>query len=349
MSTIPNIIPNVPSVPSMPAVPSIQPQLNIKMPNYVPSPDDIFIDKPKIEELDTNVPMPKPIIKCPTCEAQKKEQQAKKKLKDAKEKLDKELNKIVDAPQKAFTNAKKSFSKFINAFSEDDDENDSQLNPAVALRLINSLLMPVAEPLKSLPIDVVPGLNDLVNLIPNLLELANPSENQAEINAKVPKLPELSDEESSLVDDFGTAIQTMSTMFMFVLITIIIEMINKIIDLIRQVFKAVGLDLDKLPSPLDILVDLASLLPKIYKLVTNLPNKMKSSAKGIMRRKLQEIEALSQIDPLELLSDVNISCDNHPKIPEYEEFEDEFMDEEVEDDKSNSSTDGEIDYDNIED
>lgn len=320
---MPNL-PSAPSIPSLPSVPSIPGNLNITMPDYVPTKEELeelFPDKDKQEMLDTNVPKPKPVIKCPTCETQKAYQKKQKELAKAKEKLDKQVEKLIKGPQQALENAKKQLENFIDAFSGYEDIDDPNVNPAPVLRMINSLLLPVAEPLKSLPLDVVPGLNQLVNLIPTLIEMSMPAANQAEINKKVPVRPELSDAESGLADNFASAIQTMSTMFMFVLITIIIEMINAVVKLIKQLFDAVGLSLDSLPSPLDVLLDLASLLPKIYKLVTNLPCNMQRSVKGIMRSKLQELEAMSQIDPFEDIKDINISCDQHPEIPDVPEFD----------------------------
>jgi hypothetical protein len=88
-------------------------------------------------------------------------------------------------------------------------------------------------------------------------------------------------------------------------------MINKIIELIKKIAEAVGIDMDSLPEPLNALVKLIELIPNLYKLSRTLPNKMSSTMKTLFKKKLQEIQQLSRVEPLEKLTDVDIKCETH--------------------------------------
>lgn len=302
---------NLPSIPSVPSVPNITSQLNVKLPN-IPDIDEILPDKPQVEELDTNVPMPKPIKRCPTCEIQKKEKEQEKKIKELKKTIDDKIDKLTEAPEQAFNNVKKSVSKFIDVVKgEDDDQSEEgKNNPTLGLQQINVLITPVSKLVEQIPFkNIVPGLSEFTGLLTSLIDFSKPSNPDEPPSADIP--PELSDEESSLADDFTQAMQTFATSFNLIIIELIIEMINKIIELIKKIAEAVGINMDSLPEPLNSLVKLIELIPNLYKLSRTLPNKMSSTMKTLFKKKLQEIQKLSRVEPLEKLTDVDIKCETH--------------------------------------
>lgn len=219
---------------------------------------------------------------------------AAKKLADDVKKISQQLAQVPVEILEQLEKAKDKLCKIINGY---ENPELPEFDPAKILIEIEKMLKPVIDGLKKLPVPSIPGLADISELLKKLMAMASNLSglSKIELNKLVPKRPQTPNKILDCISELINAIQTLMTALPLVLINVIFQMINVIISLFQQIAGVIGVP--GIPYPLSLVPDCIELVPKIFDLMLNASTKISCMTKGIVRKKLQEIQALQIPSP----------------------------------------------------
>lgn len=185
--------------------------------------------------------------------------------------------------------AKDMLCKIINGY---ENPGLPEFDPAKILAEIEAMLKPVITGLASLPVPTIPGLGDISTLLSKLMAMTsnNSGLSDSDLNALVPQRPQIPNKILDCISELINAIQTLMTALPLVLINVIFQMLDVIVGLFGQIAGVIGVP--GIPYPLSLVPNCIELVPNIFDLMLNASTKISCMTKGIVRKKLQEIQAL---------------------------------------------------------
>ena len=174
------------------------------------------------------------------------------------------------------------------------DPEAPDFDPNAVLGKIKAAVNPVMGAIS--PVESVVGKVPLIgDLIGNLTSLASNSApttlSKEEIKKLVPNKPDIPPALLKAVDDIQEAVQSFCTQLPILLIDVIFQMLGAIYDMFDQIVGVIGV-----PPPIfpfSLVKQMPTLMPKVKKLVTELPSEIKTMVIGIAKDKMAEAQALA--------------------------------------------------------
>ena len=138
----------------------------------------------------------------------------------------------------------------------------------------------------------VPVLGDLMGMLTTVSSESKPvSLSKEDIKKLVPKPPEIPQSVKNTIDGLINDIISFCNQLPMLLIDILFQMMAVIPDLFNMIAGVIGVP--SIPFPLNLVSQMPALMPKIKKLITELPSQVKNLVEGVIRQKYAESMALA--------------------------------------------------------
>lgn len=244
-------------------------------------------------EIDPGIPYPTPRI-CATCITQSATQASIDAMKVSAQQLAQMQQMLSNLPKDLINDLDASIKKLMKIINGYEDPGNVEFDPTSIVASLTSVLDPIISFFKSIPGPSIPGLEELSALLKSLISLVTPTPgtgmSEAEINAKIPKRPQIPPGFLDTLGELLSALGSLMATLPLVLINLIFEMLGCIIGMFGQIAGVIGVP--SIPYPLSLVPDVITKIPDVFKLVKDLPSQTSNLTKAITRKKLQESAAL---------------------------------------------------------
>ena len=228
--------------------------------------------------------------------------QAQKLAEDAQAKIAEANRKLAELPKeidKTIEETKKKLDAFLGkTLPKEGDPNNIDFDPEKIMDPIKSALNPVLGaigPVESV-VGKVPVLGDLMGMLTSVSSQSSPSSiSKEDIKKLVPKPPEIPKEVQNSIDGLINDIISFCNQLPMLLIDILFQMMAVIPSLFNMIAGVIGVP--SIPFPLNLVTEMPALMPKIKKLVTELPTQVKQLVEGVVKQKYAESMALAVPKP----------------------------------------------------
>lgn len=220
--------------------------------------------------------------------------------------INRKLSELPKKIDKTIEDIKKQLDKFLGkTMPKETDPENIDFDPNKVMEPIKKALNPVISsisPVESV-VGKVPVLGDLMGLLTTVSSQSQPSTlTKEEIKKLIPKPPEIPQSVQKSIDGLINDIISFCNQLPMILIDILFQMMAVIPDLFNMIAGVIGVP--SIPFPLNLVTEMPSLMPKIKKLVTELPTQVKQLVEGVVRQKYAESMALAIPKPVQVMGTI---------------------------------------------